>query len=140
MSLKIWSRCGVVISAERSGAVPGRNTRCYCQRTVTRYGGKNTSYTIAVKFPGDLGTFQKALADRSEELKALADKGRSLGAVHHRFAVGGGYLVVVDEWESPDSFQAFVGDPDFQAFTTSVGASGAPEVWIGESISSPDEY
>jgi hypothetical protein len=51
-----------------------------------------------------------------------------------------GYSVVVDEWESPEGFQAFVGDPEFQGFTASVGASGAPEVWIGGSISSPDEY
>jgi len=98
------------------------------------------SYTVLIKFAGDVEVFQKAMADRADEFRAIADKGRSLGAITHRFAVGDGFIIAVDEWDNPASFQTFSSDPEFQAFVGSVGASGPPEVWVGESIESPDQF
>jgi quinol monooxygenase YgiN len=48
---------------------------------------------------------------------------------------------VVDEWESVEQFQAFMANPDLQAFIGSVGGAPVPpEVIVAEAITSPDEF
>jgi len=94
-----------------------------------------------VKFQGDTAKFEQALADRAGEFAEITDRSRSAGAIHHRFGVGDGFIVVVDEWESADHFEQFFSDPNLQAFIGSVGADPAPpEVIFAEAISSPDQF
>ena len=100
------------------------------------------SVVIALKFQGDVATFRQALADHSEEFaKFSAEAKGSGGGIHHRFAVGDGFVLVVDEWESVEHFQKFFANPDLQALIDKSGAAQAPpEITIGEAISSPDQY
>jgi quinol monooxygenase YgiN len=100
------------------------------------------SVLVILKFQGDVAKFRQALDDHSREFAAFAESARtSGGGIHHRFAVGDGYVVVVDEWESMEHFQKFFANPDLQAL---IGQSGAaaepPEIIVAEAISSPDEY
>jgi len=77
----------------------------------------------------------------SEVYEAFGQAGRAAGALHHRFAVGDGYVVVIDEWESMDHFEKFFSNPDLQGFIATIGADpGPPEMLIGEAVSSPDEF
>ena len=63
------------------------------------------------------------------------------GGIHHRFAVGDGFVLVVDEWESAEHFGKFFANPDLQALVAASGAAPQPpEITIAEAISSPDEY
>ncbi len=36
------------------------------------------------------------------------------GAIHHRFGVGDGFVLVVDEWETIEQFQQFFSNPELQ--------------------------
>lgn len=100
------------------------------------------SYIVIAKIPGNLDVFTKALSERTAEFEAWSAKGRSVGGIHHRFAVAEGQVIAIDEWETMEAFQQFFADPEFNAFIESVGAdpSTPPEVWVGESIASPDQY
>jgi hypothetical protein len=99
------------------------------------------SVLIIGKFKGDTARFQQALVDRAGEFAKIAGQSKAVGAVHHRFGVGDGYVLVVDEWESAEHFQKFMADPDLQAFIGSVGgAPEPPEVIVAEAISSPDQF
>lgn len=98
------------------------------------------SVLAVVKVPADTAAFQKALANRGDEFQAIGNRAKSNGAIHHRFGVGDGCVVVVDEWETAEQFQEFFGDPTLQEFITTIGASGEPEVTIAEAITSPDEF
>jgi hypothetical protein len=70
-----------------------------------------------------------------------APRGRGVGGLHHRFGIGDGFVLVVDERESVDQFQAFMANPDLQAFIGSVGGAPVPpEVIVAEAITSPDEF
>ena len=81
------------------------------------------------------------MVDHADQLAKFAEMSRSAGAIHHRFGVGDGFVLVVDEWESVGQFQQFFGNPDLQAFIGSVGgAPEPPEVIVAEAISSPDEF
>jgi quinol monooxygenase YgiN len=99
------------------------------------------SVLIIGKFQGDTATFRQALADRADEFAKIADTARAAGGIHHRFGVGDGFVVIVDEWESVEQFQQFFAHPDLQAFIGSVGAApGPPELIITEAVASPDQY
>ncbi|HZZ96786.1 MAG TPA: hypothetical protein VFE19_07220 [Jatrophihabitantaceae bacterium] len=100
------------------------------------------SVLVVMKVSGDVATFRKAIVERRDEFAAVGERARGAGAIHHRFGVGDGYVLVVDEWETPQDFEKFFGDPDLQAFIGSIGGdtSAPPEMTITEAVSSADEF
>ena len=71
----------------------------------------------------------------------IAERAKSAGAMHHRFGIGDGFVLVVDEWASAEQFEAFFSNPELQAFIGSVGGGpGRPGITVTEAISSPDEF
>ena len=99
------------------------------------------SVLVIAKFQGDTAAFRQALAGRAGEFTKYADAARASGGVHHRFGVGDGFVVVVDEWASVGQFEQFFANPELQAFIGSIGAiPGPPEMIIAEAVSSPDQY
>ncbi len=57
------------------------------------------SLLITAKFQGDVATFRQALTDHGDQFaKMAAEAQASGGGLHHRFAVGDGFVLVVDEW------------------------------------------
>jgi hypothetical protein len=99
------------------------------------------SVLVIAKFQGDTAQFRQALAERGEEFTKMASSAQAAGGIHHRFGVGDGFVVVVDEWETAGHFERFFADPGLQAFIGSVGAAPVPpEVTIAEAVTSPDQY
>jgi hypothetical protein len=104
-------------------------------------GVTNVSMLIIAKFQGDTGKFRQALVDRAAEFEKYGAAGRAAGAIHHRFGVGDGFVVVIDEWESVEHFERFFSSPELQAFIGEIGAEpGPPEMIIAEAVPSPDEF
>ena len=99
------------------------------------------SVLVVGKFRGDTAAFRQALADRAGEFAKISDMARAAGGIHHRFGVGDGFVVMVDEWETAGQFQQFFSDPDLQAFIGSIGAAPVPpEITVTEAVASPDQY
>jgi len=100
------------------------------------------SVLVIAKFQGDVARFHQALRDHAAEFAKFAESARtSGGGIHHRFGVGDGYVVVIDEWQSVEHFGKFFANPDLQALIAASGAAPQPpEITIAEAISSPDEY
>src|SRR5215467_15727301 len=99
------------------------------------------SVLVIGKFQGDTAKFRQALADRDGEFMKYADMARAAGGIHHRFGVGDGFVLFVDEWDSVEQFQQFFGNPDLQAFIGSVGADPAPpEMIVAKALATPDQY
>ena len=99
------------------------------------------SVLVIGKFQGDTAKFQQSLIDRADEFTKIAEAAKAQGGVHHRFGIGDGCVIIVDEWGSVEEFQKFFGNPDLQAFIGSVGADpGPPELIMAQAITSPDQY
>lgn len=64
------------------------------------------------------------MAERADDLRASA-RSRDAGAIHHRFGTGDGLVQVIDEWETEEQFQQFVGDANMQEFVASRAATDA---------------
>ena len=99
------------------------------------------SVLVIGKFQGDTAKFRQSFTERAGEFEKIAEQARAAGGIHHRFGVGEGFVVIVDEWESVEHFQQFFGNPELQAFVGSIGAAPAPpELTIVEAVSTPDQY
>jgi hypothetical protein len=99
------------------------------------------SVLIVGKFQGDTAKFRQALVDRAGEFVKIADEAKAAGAIHHRFGIGEGTVMIVDEWESVEQFEKFFSDPEVQAFIGTTGAAQAPpELTVTEAVASPDQF
>jgi quinol monooxygenase YgiN len=100
------------------------------------------SVHVTVKMSGNVDVFTKSLQERGDEFAAIGERAKPAGAIHHRFAVGPDYVVVVDEWDTAEHFEAFFSDPSLQAFIGEVGGdtSTPPEIIVGNLVESPDSF
>ena len=99
------------------------------------------SVLITIKFKGDTAIFRQALHERADEFAKISDASKSVGGLHHRFGVGDGFVLVIDEWASVEQFQQFFSDPALQAFIGTVGAAQEPpEITVAEAVASADEF
>jgi hypothetical protein len=100
------------------------------------------SVLVTARIYGNTEVFQKALAERADDFADVSAQGRTAGAIHHRFGLGDGFVVVVDEWESAEHFEKFFGAAEVQSFIASVGAdlSVPPEIVVTEALSTPDQF
>jgi len=98
------------------------------------------SVIVTAKVHGDTDLFRKTLVERADDLVKMSEQGRAAGAIHHQLAVGEGFVLVVDEWESPQQFEQFFSSPEIAAIIRDMGGSGPPEITIGEAVASPDQF
>ena len=99
------------------------------------------SVLVIGKFQGDTAVFRQALVDRADEVAAIGARARTAGAIHHRFGIGDGFVMVIDEWEAAEQFNAFFSDPELQQFIGEIGAAGGPpEMSFCEAVSSSDQF
>jgi len=98
------------------------------------------SVLVSIRVSGDVAKFKQLLEDDPNRFKAIADDAKTKGAIHHQFAVGEGFVLVLDEWETAGAFQEFFEHPQIAAIMAESGATGEPEVWIAQAIDSPDKF
>ena len=97
---------------------------------------------VQMRMDGDTEIFAKSLTERADEYRAIAEQAKAAGAVHHRFGIGDGYVLVSDEWVTEQAFLDFLTRPDLQQFISEVGGdvTQPPDVLITEAIESPDQF
>ncbi|HUK43956.1 MAG TPA: antibiotic biosynthesis monooxygenase [Gaiellaceae bacterium] len=98
------------------------------------------SVLVTMKVRGDTDQFRRFLVDAEERLRGIAESAKQAGAIHHRFGVGDGFVIVMDEWETAQAFQAFVSSDEIAQVMREAGAQSEPEVEITEAIESPDRF
>jgi len=99
------------------------------------------SVVVTVRVGGDTERFRGYVAENGQTLTAIAEEARAKGCRHHRFAVGDGYVLVVDEWETAESFQAFFeGNEAIAGVMRDSGAQSEPEISIAEALDTADQF
>ena len=94
-----------------------------------------------MRVPGDTDQFRRFISSEAGQLNDIADAARAGGCIHHRFSVGDGYVLVVDEWESAEAFQRFFqGNDQLPGVMRASGAQGEPEFEFTEAVESPDQF
>jgi quinol monooxygenase YgiN len=88
------------------------------------------------------GTKQSGLrsARSADFLESTSATAREAGCLHHQFAVGDGFVLIVDEWTSAEAFTSFFDNPQIAEAMAASGAQGEPEITIGEAVDSSDRF
>jgi hypothetical protein len=103
--------------------------------------GDAVSVLTTMRVEGDTDQFRSFLQSGAADLREIAEQARAAGCLHHRFGVGDGYVLVVDEWESPEHFQRFFeGNDKLAAVMRNAGARSEPELTFLEAVASPDQF
>ena len=63
------------------------------------------------------------------------------GALHHRWAFGDGFVVIIDEWPDASSFQKFFeSNSTIPSLMQEAEVQGPPVFTIAEVVTGPDEF
>src|SRR5262249_47718866 len=109
--------------------------------TAHDHGGKIMSVLVSVKFSGNTDQFRQFLASSPDRFAEIAPEAQAAGCLHHRFGIGDGFVLVIDEWESAEAFQTFfTTNEKVPLIVRDAGASGEPEITFGEAVDSPDQF
>ena len=74
-------------------------------------------------------------------LKAVGDRARGQGCIHHRFYGSDTEVLVVDEWEDEASFHAFFeGSPEIKEIMDGAGVTSAPQVEFWRVLDTEDGF
>ncbi len=99
------------------------------------------SVVVTGKFLGDTDMFRRFIQEQPELLRKISEDAKSQGAIHHRFAVGDGFVLIVDEWESVEAFQQFFqNNADIPSAMQQAGAQGEPDFTFGEAVETADQF
>ena len=98
------------------------------------------SVLIVMTVPGDTAQFESFVAANEAQVVELTKKAKASGCLGHKFAVGDGQVVVVDEWESAEQFQAFISSPEIQQVMGQMGAQGEPQITVANAKGFPGEF
>jgi hypothetical protein len=102
----------------------------------------SVSVLVTLRINGDTEQFRRFMETEPERFAEIAPDAKAAGAIHHRFGIGDGYVLVVDEWESAEAFLGFFrSNEKVPAIMRDAGAAQEePEILFAEAISSPDEF
>ena len=98
------------------------------------------SVLVVMTVPGNTEQFESFVAANKKQVEDLTEKAKAAGCTAHKFAVGDGQVIVVDEWGTAEQFQAFIGSPEIQEVMGQMGATGAPQVTVGAAKGFPGEF
>ncbi|HEY7207343.1 MAG TPA: hypothetical protein VH416_03805 [Gaiellaceae bacterium] len=100
------------------------------------------SVLVTLRINGEVDEFRRLMETEPERFAEIAPEAKAAGAIHHRFGIGDGYVLVVDEWESAEAFQNFFqSNEKVPAIMRDAGAAQEePEITFAEAVSSPDEF
>ena len=100
------------------------------------------SVLVTLQIQGDTDTFAESLVGRASDYTRIAEMARAAGALHHRFGIGDGFVMVTDEWRTEEDFDKFFGQAELQTFIGEVGGnlSVTPDIVVAEAIESPDMF
>jgi hypothetical protein len=83
---------------------------------------------MVLRIPVDVAGIERAAQEQSDLIRGISGRAKERGAIHHDFFEGDGAVFAVDEWDSPESFEAFFeaeGENIGQLMATA-GATGQP--------------
>lgn len=98
------------------------------------------SVIVILRSEGDPAKIEQAAKANPERMQKILDHAREHGVIHHRFLGGDGEVIVLDEWESEEGFQAFFGhDKDIPVLMQEAGIATRPEISFYHPLDTRDE-
>ena len=98
------------------------------------------SVIMVMKAKADPAKVEEVAQGNPERMTSIIEHAKEHGVIHHRFLGGDGEIVVIDEWESEEGFQAFFGhDEQVAELMQEAGVASEPEITFYRPLDTGDE-
>ena len=100
------------------------------------------SVIMTLRANGDPKELERRAGENPDAIRAISDRAREHGLIAHRFyGSDDGWIMAVDEWPDPDSFQAFFAEAreQIEPLMREIGVTADPEVTFWRKLESHDE-
>jgi len=94
---------------------------------------------VLARMKVDPASFKKVHDARSDDFRAVMAQAQKAGVLHHRFILGDGEVVIIDDWPSAEAFQKFFDNATVASLMQDAGVEGPPEISFYESIETVDQ-
>lgn len=100
------------------------------------------SVLVITTVAADAAVFEKVMSENADTLRGISDEARARGATQHLFADdGAGHILIVDEWDSRESFDAFFGSqPAIGKLMGEVGVTAPPSTVSYRVLETADRF
>jgi quinol monooxygenase YgiN len=99
------------------------------------------SVFITLTAQADPAKVEQVLQANADRVQRINEQAQSLGAIHHRFVGGDGVVMVLDEWDSPESFHKFFeNNTDIPVIMQEIGVTSAPDIKVWNTLDTRDEF
>lgn len=98
---------------------------------------------VTLRVRGDAGALEAGAAANPTTMESILAKAKPHGLIsHHFYASDGGELLVVDEWETAEGFQAFFQEAEGEIgpMMAAAGVTTQPEVTFWRKLDTHDDY
>jgi len=100
------------------------------------------SVIMTLRVKGNPEELERRAAENPDAMRAIAERAKQRGLIAHRFyGSEDGWIMVVDEWPDPQSFQQFFESErgEIEPMMRDIGATSEPEVTFWRKLESHDE-
>jgi hypothetical protein len=99
------------------------------------------SVFITLTSQADPAKVEQVLQANADRVQQINKQAQGLGCIHHRFVGGDGVVMVLDEWDSPESFYKFFeNNTDIPVIMQEVGITSAPDIKVWNKLDTRDEF
>ena len=83
----------------------------------------------------------EVFTSHKDVFERVAEDAKKAGAAHHQFLLGDGEVLIVDEWDTPESFQTFFEtNAEIPGLMQAAGVQAPPDISIYSPTDSPDKF
>ena len=99
------------------------------------------SVLITLTAQADPTKWEQVAQANAGRLQKINEQAQGMGCMHHRFVGGDGVVMVIDEWDAPESFQKFFeNNTDIPAIMKEAGVTSAPVIKVWNKLDTHDEF
>ena len=99
------------------------------------------SVTIVGRVKGDPEKIKQVFANHVADMEAITKVGKEMGALSHRFLQGDGEVIILDEWDTAEHFQAFFSSQEkIGQMMEEAGVAGPPQIEVYENLKTAGDF
>jgi hypothetical protein len=99
------------------------------------------SVMMGLRVKVDPDSFEQAAQEKAEMMKTISERAKGMGCKAHRMYGGEGEILIVDEWDRPESFlEFFSSSQEIGEMMGELGVTEQPTPAFWRELDTPDRF
>ena len=99
------------------------------------------SVTIVGRVKGDPDKIKQVFANHAADMEAITTVSKKMGAISHHFLQGEDEIVILDEWDTAEHFQAFFSSQEkIGQIMQEAGVTAPPQIEVYQTLKTAGDF